>query len=312
MKDKPLAVIHGSACRDGFACGTLIKHVQENGADIVFEDYSDRMNLDTDRIKGRDMYILDYCYDYEVIERIITDGRPKSLTMLDHHQSSRDTFQKIDEFVKKTKTRGVHLNHDESKSGCLLTAEYLVSQGKLDFVPDYIKYISDRDLWNFDLPFCREVNAFIHHMPMDFHVWCVLTQKWMKDPKELLLEAIEVGQHYCEYEDAIMRYQLKRVSSHDIKFGEEVVCMPVVAFCLSVSATLEKLYQQHPHIAMHYSIITDKSRNDYGNYVFSLRSLSGKGPDVASLAEVYGGGGHANAAGFFLPPDQARELLSLP
>jgi len=38
-------------------------------------------------------------------------------------------------------------------------------------VPLFLKYIEDKDLWKFSLPFSKEVSRWFAGLPSDFNVW---------------------------------------------------------------------------------------------------------------------------------------------
>ena len=68
-----------------------------------------------------------------------------------------------------------------------------------------------------------------------------------------------------------------------------------------VSEALETLAKEHPFAAGYFDSA------DYRE--FSLRSCAKNGIDVIPIAKLYGGGGHANAAGFKVSRDHPLAMI---
>jgi uncharacterized protein len=153
--------------------------------------------------------------------------------------------------------------------------------------PALIDYVADRDLWRFQLPRSREISAWLYSQKFDFDQWTSC--------------AAEIHLHFDAVADqgnAILRQHDKNVASliraterRMVIGGHNVPVANVPHFMASDAGGI--MAEGKPFAATYY----DRP----GGRVFSLRSRDG-GVDVAEIAASYGGGGHAQAAGFQAAP----------
>ena len=156
--------------------------------------------------------------------------------------------------------------------------------------PKLIDHIEDRDLWCFDLPDTRQIQAALFSYPYDFAIWDDLmtagTSRLARDG-----EAIERKHHKDIAE-------LVRVSRRLMKIGDHVVSVANVPYTMTSDAG-NLMAEGQPFAACYMD--GPKVR------AFSLRSRS-DGVDVSEIAKAYGGGGHRNAAGFLVSFARAAEF----
>jgi oligoribonuclease NrnB/cAMP/cGMP phosphodiesterase (DHH superfamily) len=145
-------------------------------------------------------------------------------------------------------------------------------------IPDIVRYIEDRDLWRFELPHSKEINAALSSYPRDFAVWDQLENKKIE---ELILE----GTAILRYQTQLVDFLAKEAEEVDIA-GHKVLSInsPVLQSELG-----NRLAQGHPFGAVWY--------DQKGKRKYSLRSAA-DGVDVSEVAKQYGGGGHKAASGF--------------
>jgi len=151
--------------------------------------------------------------------------------------------------------------------------------------PELIDHVEDRDLWRFALPGTREIQAAVFSYPYEFDVWDLL----METPTETL-RAQGVAIERKHHKDVA---ELVRVAKRQMVIGHYEVPVASLPYTLASDAG-HLMAKGKPFAACYY----DK---DAGR-VFRLRSPP-DGVDVSEVAKLYGGGGHARAAGFTVPRD---------
>lgn len=288
---KPLCIYHGK-CADGFTSAWAVYKALGDDVEFVEGVYQ---NTPPD-VTGRDVIMVDFSYKRPVLESMIDVC--SSLLILDHHKTAAED---LSGYVAPRADWGSHFAYlgapgcspigvlfDMTRSGALITWEFFHSDKP---IPNLVKYVSDRDLWQFKLPLSREVNAYIFAHEYSFKNWNYLDaatrdhmgvqqvadmggaieKKHHKDVAELcglLKRRMIIGGH--EVWVANLPYTLTSDAGHLMAHGESF------AAC----------YWDTPE-----------------GRVFSLRSTDA-GLDVSEIAKQYGGGGHRNASGFRLPHGQ--------
>lgn len=210
---------------------------------------------------GRRIVIVDFSYPRPMLEAMAE--KAQSLVVLDHHITAQEALA------------GLPFAYiDQEKSGAILAWEWAHTEP----IPWLLRYVQDKDLWRWELPASREINAALASYPFDFRIWDGLSQEQLE----------EEGR-------AILRYENELVS----KIAEEAVMVsfhgqtvPAVQSAALTSQLGERLSRGHPFCIIWH----DRGGRRY----YSLRSSPG-GADVAAIAVRYGGGGHTHAAGFSIP-----------
>jgi oligoribonuclease NrnB/cAMP/cGMP phosphodiesterase (DHH superfamily) len=151
--------------------------------------------------------------------------------------------------------------------------------------PELIDHVEDRDLWRFALLGTREIQAAVFSYPYEFDVWDLL----METPMETL-RAQGVAIERKHHKDVA---ELVKVAKRQMVIGHYDVPVASLPYTLASDAG-HLMAKGKPFAACYY----DKD----GGRVFSLRSTD-QGVDVSEVAKLYGGGGHARAAGFTVPRD---------
>ncbi|MGH7165856.1 MAG: phosphoesterase [Nitrospiraceae bacterium] len=212
-------------------------------------------------LASRRIMILDFSYPRAILEAIAQ--KSASLLVLDHHITAERALVGLP-FAR----------FDQKKSGAVMAWEW----AHTDPVPWLLQYVQDKDLWHWALPASREINAALASYPFDFYVWDGLRQE--------TLEA--EGRAILRYENELV--DKLAAEAVPVSFHGETV--PAVQSAVLTSQIGERLSRQHPFCLIWH----DRDGRRY----FSLRSRA-DGPDVASVATAYGGGGHTHAAGFSVP-----------
>jgi hypothetical protein len=215
------------------------------------------------------------------------------LVVLDHHVSARDRYRAEPALAEAVEADGHLVVFDLAHSGAVLTWRHL-HEGRP--VPPLLAYIEDQDLWSWQLPASREVNAAISSHLRSFDTWGRLAAT----PVETL--AAE-GRPILR----ALRMEVDRAlaSAHPVR----VAGLQLEA----VNARLQRAEIGH-ELAERRAFGTPAGvayRVTGRRVDVSLYSVGAF--DVARIAESLGGGGHRNAAGFSVTLDEwLARYLSAP
>lgn len=277
--ERPLIIYHGN-CPDGFTAAWVAYKKLGTECDFFPAQYGQQ----PPDVTGRRVYILDFSYKRPVMRQILS--RAHSLTVLDHHKTAEAELTGIvDEFVLRpdliANPPGSELPtvwFDMEKSGARLAWEHFFPNEPAPWLVDYTE---DRDLWRWQLPNSRAVNAAIGSYPWSFAEWDA-----MNDDPGALERLITEG-------SAIERYkqqQVENICQHATEIEMDGHKILAVNTTVQFSEVAGKLAEGRPFGAAWFV------RSD-GRKQWSLRSRDG-GVDVSEVALRRGGGGHRNAAGF--------------
>ncbi len=224
-------------------------------------------------VEGCDVYLLDFCYQRDVMETIAKSAN--KVVVIDHHVSAEKNMVGIDK-----KYNNVELNFDMSHSGAVLSWQYF-HPGKP--VPVFLKYIEDRDLWKWELADSRLFLAGIGSYSMTLATF----DKAAKNPEIFIKE----GNPILRYESIIVEKAVENPSSIIYDNQEFMVlnnCM--VRYTSAIGSLLCSLHEK-PAFIWYYD-------HENNQTVVSIRSNDNISFDASIFASKQGGGGHRNAAGF--------------
>jgi uncharacterized protein len=274
---KPLVIYHGG-CRDGFCAAWVADRFfsTRGGADFHAGYYG---HAPPD-VRGRAVYVLDFSYSRPVMDEMHKEAA--SLLVLDHHKTAEAAM-----FGAR------YAEFDMNRSGAGMAWDHFFGGVR----PTVVDYTEDRDLWRFALPHSKEVNAYLSTLAFDFPAWTNAETNAVQDGFEAhdpTVTARNRGQWVISKTEQYVREAAK--NARTVTFAGKKVPL-VNAPQVDISELLD------------YLVTTDKApfavgwwqRQD-GVFQYSLRSRGDF--DVSALAKLYGGGGHANAAGF-----QSQELF---
>lgn len=270
---------------------------------------------------GDIIYILDFSYPVvdlvTLARRVENVVAPKHwpgrmVVVMDHHKTAAEELTKerlaeamgeeaVDGPDGVIKVKNLRVQFNQRKSGCVLAWEWFHE----DRVPQFFRYLQDRDLWKWKLPHSREVNAAIRSYPMNFRSWVEISGmrfddwgyrlKWLKTDGAAILRAQAqlVEQMAARSRRMVVDTKARQVREADGKAGGdgvyEVVAANAPVFQSEVCERLLEVYQTVGIAAVYFDTAE-------GKRVFSLRSRDGV--DCSVVAKAMGGGGHAQAAGF--------------
>lgn len=264
MINEKIVVLYHADCADGF--GAAFAAWKKFGEEALYI----AVHHDTDppkEIEEALVYTLDYSYKPEVIDSF--KSKMKKLIIIDHHVTAKESVSRADESV-------LEIEH----SGSVLAWNYFHPK---EPVPKLLLHIEDGDIWKFQLPGTRELYESLMMRSFDFLVWDKLITEW-EDPDKLA-SYLKEGELLLRRKELTVNELLE--NAEEVEF-EGYTCK-MVNSPLYASLIGNKLVEAGSPIGIIWSRRENK-------IIVSLRS-SGE-PDVAALAEKYGGGGHKAAAGF--------------
>lgn len=278
--NRPLVIYHGN-CADGFSAAWCFWRKYGTCADYVAGVYQQ----DPPDVAGRDVYLVDFSYKAPVVADMLQKAR--SVTLIDHHKTAIDDLRPLKADMAATNNNGMGDNFgwfcDLNRSGATLAWDYLFPG---EDRPLLLGHVEDRDLWRFKLPGTREIQAFVFSHEYSFELWDKLMSA---DQVELLkMTAAGAAIERKHHKDVA---ELVAVCKRRMVIGTYDVPVASLPYTL-VSDAAHLMAQGEPFAACYWD--TAEGR------VFGLRATD-EGVDVSEVAKLYGGGGHAKAAGFKVP-----------
>lgn len=306
--NKTIVIYHGG-CRDGFCAAWVVnkyftykfEEYCKSGKDYPGEItyHPGFYGQEPPDCKDKNVIIVDFCYPLEQM-KIIAENC-ESLIWLDHHKTAQpvtDWFNKVmkpfSPILDKTK-----FIFDINRSGAGIAWDYFFPN---EVRPWLVNYVEDRDLWKKQLNYSDIINAYIACLEFEFISWDYVNQNITQ------LEAKDAGHIAIMKTEQYVREVCKNVYFSTIKTSLSHPHMspsdrleilyeniPTVNICqVDCSEVLAELLKLYPNSL--FSMYWFKRAD--GMYQYGLRS---KGDfDVSSVAKLFGGGGHKNAAGFQL------------
>ncbi len=316
MPGRPVTVLYHADCPDGF--GAAYAAWLRFGAGACYLALHHGQPWKMAEIAGHDVFVLDFSFPPEVLEAMARIA--SSVIQIDHHLSARkpwaDRLTQGDDGLATYRDPALPLTvvFNLDKSGVHLAWEHFHAPQPLPLV---LGHIEDLDLWRFALPGTRIVARALRLLPYDFAAWDELvrgaTDADAPRYKALLAEGEAIERFFQTEVDRLAHSRLvtpARLRGEPVdplqaqRHGLPVLVDGDLAWCrvdgLAINAdTLfaselgNRLAEQGGSFALVWQLAAD------GEVKASLRA-AGK-VDVAEIAARYGGGGHANAAGFRLP-----------
>lgn len=274
---KPVLCIYHGNCADGFTAAWVVRRYYRDQADFHPGVYNDP----PPPVDGRHVVLVDFSYPRDVLIEMSKTAR--LITILDHHKSAMIDLQGLQDVLHCP----LQMVFDMGRSGARITWDWFFPS---EAAPTLLLHIEDRDLWRFALPQTREIQATVFSYPYDFAVWDMLMAA---DLSALAAEGAAIERKH--HKDVA---ELTRVVTRLMCIGGYTVPVANLPYTL-VSDAAHLLAKDAPFAACYWD--TPAGR------VFGLRSTAG-GVDVSEVAKLYGGGGHAHAAGFRISLDRAAEL----
>jgi oligoribonuclease NrnB/cAMP/cGMP phosphodiesterase (DHH superfamily) len=232
---------------------------------------------------------LDYApKSKEELRALEEAANPFPVWVIDHHNTAKSVLE----------GRSKHTVFNEEHSGGRLAWDHFNGKDESSR-PLIVDYTEDRDLWNWQLPQSRQINAWLSAKPLnDPHGWG--TQAVALDDRERTLEIVTSGQAILEYQEREKELALEKALEFELPGGTDgLYKVRGVNFNVRsmVSDVAGALAKDRPFGFCWWL-------DERGLITLSLRSREG-GIHVGNLcrwfAKTYdsciGGGGHPQAAG---------------
>lgn len=261
---KTICIYHAE-CTDGAGAAAVVRHKFPD-AICVAAKHGEALTVDA---SGAKVFVVDFSFPVAPFRELA--AKAAEIFWYDHHKTAV-AFQKELGF-------GVL---DLEESGATLTWKQLFPKKP---VPPVLAYIRDKDIWRWELPDSREINTTLYSIDgitdPTHPIWETLLKKTDKSLRAMR----DTGRFILDYEHAKLVKGAKRGFAVDFH-GHRALA---VNWTDETSTIGEYIYQD---LGYEVAILFSHS----GEYwKFSLRSNR---VDVSQLAQKYGGGGHAGAAGF--------------
>jgi len=268
-----LCLHHNDA--DGRACGAIVRRALGEAVVLYEMDYGDSLPLDLVLVADH-ILIVDFSLPKEEMENLAAYHQ---FTWIDHHKSSLDEMDgTADDWAGVRNT---------SEAACVLTWRYFFPDQP---VPRAVTLIGDRDIWRWAEKDTGAFNEGLHQnytRPNNDDLWKPLLDD---DPDELA-RLIQLGGTIRE---ARLR-EIRRATSR-YSFSATFEGYRTLVINLRGSGDLgEQIRNMGYEIGYCY---VDKI-ND--GQLMTYVTLYSDSVDVSQIAQKFGGGGHAGAAGFHFP-----------
>lgn len=283
-------IIYHAKCMDGLGALWVAKRYMP-GAEMHAAAYGSAPPDVTDA----EVFILDFSYPRETIIAMANVAR--RVTVIDHHATSEELLKGLPNTV-----------FDKTKSGAVLAWHYF--HGNDVSPPLILTYIQDRDLWQWRLPESHAINEVLRYR-IDLNAPVTNQLNILSLMHEQMNDATH-RIHFITQGDLLLELKRRRTETavHSAFFltfylGDTTIKLP----CTFAESDIVSEVGQALALQSFYKtgcvILPLSTRGTYG---LSFRSLPTV--DLAKvLAESYGGGGHAQAAGCGISPTELAVLI---
>lgn len=256
-------VIYHANCTDGFGSAYAAWKLLGNRA----EYYACSHGNQPPDVTGKNVVILDFSFNNKTTKEMIE--KAENLLVIDHHKSAMVELHDISNTI-----------FDMNKSGATLAWEWF-HPGKE--APKFIQYITDRDLWKWELPYSKEFSAAFDMVPFEFEEF----EKFEDD--SVFDDAVKRGSYILAYSKTVIKKVCDKAVNKKID-GHHVMVVNSSHWISEIGA---KLAPDCDFALIWYY------DHDVSVIKVSLRAFHDH-VDVSEISKKYGGGGHKKAAGFVL------------
>ena len=275
-------IIYHANCMDGLVAAWVFhRHLPDGETEYLPAKYGDP----PPDVTGKSVRILDFSYPREIL--LSMKEKASSLYVLDHHESAEKALEGLDFCV-----------FDKEESGASLALQWFFgvsgSSSSYPAVNLIVPYVRDRDLWKHELPGSKEFNAALRSYPPTFEFLDSLLDR---DAESLKAQFIEEGKSILRVQDSIVSRRKAQAERKEVALPDGTVS---VWHVVNATEYLSEVAGGLAEDTLDTGCCWFEGGN--GTRVYSLRSTPAGNP-VNTVAELFGGGGHRNAAGFTLPPN---------
>lgn len=282
---KPDIIIYHDCCSDGFGCKYVcnkkwsdesILYVPQNFKKEAFT----LENLKYD-YKNKNILFLDFVYDEEKLINSL-EKEANKLFIIDHHQSAYNLY-----------SGKSYAYFNLEKSAAVLTWEALFPEYE---VPLLLKYVEDRDLRKFSLPYVNEVLAVLDNdYQMTVEDWNAFSFRLENSFKDVVQKGVKI----IKKKEVL----IENLSQHSI-----AIEIKGIQGLLANSIKWDFASEVAEKLASRSNFGFSWFRSESGEIKCSLRSNNGT--NVRELAEHIGGGGHDNSSGATVSIEKIYQLAN--
>ena len=268
MNNRKKVCVYHAGCLDGFTAAYIVKNEMPTTV-LVEGRYGEKIDLK--EMEGNDIIFVDFSTKREEMLAIAEVAR--SVLVLDHHASAEKELDGIAE-----EAENISVVFDMERSGAMIAWDYYFM---FDSVPEIVKLVQDRDLWQFKYDRTKAVTAYMYTLPQTMDMWDWL---FAADIRDLELRGESILLKIASDVKSILQ-----VASFEAVVDGNVVRVANVPHLLASDSGHAMLEDGKYPFSVTYFIGKDQK------YHYSFRANGEY--DVSELARKYGGGGHPNAAG---------------
>jgi oligoribonuclease NrnB/cAMP/cGMP phosphodiesterase (DHH superfamily) len=280
-------IFYHKNCLDGLAAAwTVWRHFKKDGIQTRHQGvrYDEPM---PEFGKGDDVFIVDFSYSPPEI--IVAAQKARTITLIDHHITAQQVHEAY--WATHPMPENVRIFFSQDHSGCVLAWRHFNPN---QTVPRLLSLIEDHDLWRFNDDNTKAIMCALHsQIPISINKFDGLMSQ------ESIEELESLGKILLEQrEKTVLRLKAKQ---HWIRLGD--------AKGLAVNAPSEFSNELGHELAKESGTFGVSYQFDGTNqrWFFSIRSTGDY--DVGAIAQLYGGGGHKNAAGFSVNTETFFRLM---
>ena len=287
MSEKKGLVFYHADGSDGVGAAWAAWKVLQDTADYVPIKYSDPIPP-REMVEGKVVYILDFSFKPAALQAA-WDSAPLRVITLDHHKSMAENY---DGWGVSRRVIGSGWYKEKRLNNCLYSARYepdhsgaVMAWGyfHLSDAPLLLQYVEDRDLWKWDLPASKEINAYIQILSKNFATWDGLNVALTKMPERV----VGYGRVVLEHQQTLIEQAARQVIFGTLYDVPVAICNSSVLHS-EIGDHLHGLYPERVAVIWHQGPGSEK---------LSFRSRGDA--NAKALAEMFGGGGHQHAAGAY-------------
>lgn len=292
-------VVYHKGCQDGMTAALCAWKVLGDGTNVLPIEYIPMHYKDDIRLKeyaNKNVLLVDFSWTPEQLAEVRKVAN--KVMVLDHHRSAMVSLQS---------TEGCFFDMEESGASL---AWYYFNPG--EDLPFFIKYVKDRDIWKWEYreqsePMYYGIKDIWHNSFRDYDKYLL---------KVNLSDLIEHGRQVIEKQQEWIRKVAKNATQQLITLPNGDIYNVMVLELEKpklVSEIAEYLYTNND---VHFTICWFRHKGNKiprimeswagyrpvswfwkeQKYILSFRS-NREGVDVSEIAGMFGGGGHAKAAG---------------
>lgn len=305
---KPVAlVVYHANCTDGMMAGYIThKALSEQGYHVhtMAADYSTESNdlvwENAFLLLPDIMYIVDYSLPPSLMQEFARELPDTSFCTLDHHKTAFENYSPGEVLTEHTAVSlevevgcMVHLCMYKSGAGMVWDHFY----PGLD-MPSSVRFVQDRDLWIYKYGnLTRYFHQVLKEVPKNISDYKIVFDACEDSAK--LDKMLEIGK------EAYREYRAEVEDLAETGFGIKLDGKKGLAAVIKDGSYASDVGNELAKLSGTFgcTLILDE---DTGMITHSIRSIAPY--EVDRIAKVYGGGGHAQAAGFTRPMEYCDYL----